>query len=180
MLVRRETTADHAAVHALHRDAFAHGPTQDGRPASDGSIEARLVDELRAEGDLLPALTFVAELDGEVVGHLAMSRATVDDRPGEVVGLGPIGVLPEHQRRGVGSALVHAALGAADAVDLRGVVLLGHPEYYPRFGFEPAVDSGITPPGEWGRAYFLLRRLTAWGDGVRGRFRYAPAFERLD
>ena len=180
MLVRRESTADHAVVHALHRDAFAHRPAEDGRPGSDGNMAARLVDELRADGDLLPALTFVAELAGRVVGHVAMSRATVDDRPGEVVGLGPIGVLPEHQRRGVGSALMHAALGAADAVDLRGVVLLGHPEYYPRFGFEPAVDSGITPPHEWGPAYFLSRRLTAWGDGVSGRFRYAPAFERLD
>ncbi|GAB3449596.1 N-acetyltransferase [Phycicoccus ginsengisoli] len=180
MLVRRETAADHAVVHALHRDAFAHGPTDDGRPVADGSLEARLVDDLRADGDLIPALTFVAEVDGEVVGHVAMSAATVDGRPGELVALGPLGVLPEHQGRGVGSALVHAALGAADALDLRAVVLLGHPEYYPRFGFGPAVDHGVTPPQDWGPRFFLLRRLTAWGDGVRGPFRYAPAFERLD
>ena len=180
MLVRRETTADRDVVHALHRDAFSHGPTDDGRPAGDGSLEATLVDELRADGDLIPALTFVAEVDGEVVGHVAMSAATVDGRAGEVVALGPLGVLPEHQNRGVGSALVHAALGAADALDLRGVVLLGHPDYYPRFGFGPAVDEGVTPPQDWGPRFFLLRRLTAWGDGVRGPFRYAPAFERLD
>jgi putative acetyltransferase len=77
---------------------------------------------------------------------------------------------------------MHAALAAADALDLRGVVLLGHPTYYPRFGFEPAVDSGVTPPRDWGPAYFMLRRLTAWTvDGpAAGAFRYAPAFERLD
>ncbi|MDR6863814.1 N-acetyltransferase [Phycicoccus sp. 3266] len=180
MLVRRETTADHDVVHALHRDAFAHGPTEDGRPASDGSLEARLVDELRADGDLLNAMTFVAERDGVVVGHVAMSAATVDGRAGELVALGPLGVLPEHQGAGVGSALVHAALGAADALDVRGVVLLGHPEYYPRFGFGPAVEHGITPPHDWGPRFFLLRRLTAWGDGVHGAFRYADPFERVD
>jgi putative acetyltransferase len=179
VIVRRERPADVAAVHALHRDAFAHGPTEDGRPASDGTMEAALVDELRADGDLLPALTFVAELDGRVVGHVALSAATVDGRPGELVGLGPIGVVPELQRRGVGSALMHAAIGAADALDLRGIVLLGHPTYYPRFGFEPAVEHGVTPPEDWGPAYFMLRRLEAWGDGATGAFRYAPAFERL-
>lgn len=169
MLVRRELPPDHAAVHDLHRRAFS------------GDAEATLVDELRRDGDLLPALTLVAEAAGHVVGHVAVSRATVDGRDIGVVGLGPIGVLPEHQGRGVGSALMHATLAAADALGLRGVVLLGHPTYYPRFGFEPAVDHGITPPQDWSREHFLLRCLTAWGDGsgATGRFRYAAAFERL-
>jgi putative acetyltransferase len=182
MLIRRESAADHETVHALHRAAFAHGPTEDGRPASDGSLEPRLVDELRADGDLLAPLTLVAELDGRVVGHVAMSRATVDGRRGELVGLGPIGVLPDRQGQGVGAALMHATLAAADALDLRGVVLLGHPTYYPRFGFGPAVEHGVTPPQDWGREYFMLRRLTAWQvlGPAAGAFRYAPAFERLD
>ena len=166
-------------VRALHRAAFAHGPTADGRPASDGSAEARLVDELRADGDLVPELTLVAEVEGAVVGHVAMSRATLDGRPGEVVGLGPLGVLPDSQGRGVGSALMHATLRAADALGLRGVVLLGHATYYPRFGFEPAVDHGVTPPQDWGREYFMLRRLRSWSDGPGGAFRYAPAFDSL-
>jgi len=180
MLVRREGPADHEAVHALHRAAFTHGPTPDGRPASDGRAEAVLVDELRDDGDLVPELALVAEVDGRVVGHVAMSRATLDGRSGEVVGLGPLGVLPASQGRGVGSALMHATLAAADALGVRGVVLLGHPTYYPRFGFEPAVDHGITPPKDWGREYFMVRRLGSWGAGPAGAFRYAPAFERLD
>lgn len=167
-------------VHAVHRAAFTHDATPDGRPASDGTTEARLVDELRTDGDLVPELTLVAERDGRVVGHVAVSRATLDGRTDEVVGLGPIGVVPDHQRGGVGAALLHATLAAADALGLRGVVLLGHPTYYPRFGFAPAADHGVTPPADWGREYFMLRRLEAWGDGPGGAFRYAPAFERLE
>lgn len=181
MLVRREVPADRAAVHALHLAAFTRDATPDGRPAGDGSMEAGLVEELRRDGDLVAELTFVAEDTAHhVVGHVAMSRATLDGRRGEVVGLGPIGVHPDHQGAGVGSALMHAALGAADALGLRAVVLLGHPTYYPRFGFGPAVDHDVTPPQDWGPEYFMLRRLTAWGDGPGGAFRYAPAFERMD
>ncbi len=180
MLIRREAAADHDAIRTLHRAAFTHGPTDDGRPASDGLLEATLVDELRADGDLVAELTLVAEnADGTVVGHVAMSYATLDGRSGEVVGLGPIGVDPQHQRGGVGSALMHATLAAADAMHLRGVVLLGHRDYYPRFGFEAAVDHDVTPPQDWGRDYFMLRRLDAWAGGPGGAFRYAPAFERL-
>ena len=179
MFIRQEQPSDAAAIRDLHRRAFAKTATQDA-PAADGDLEARLVDELRAEGDLVAPLCLVAARDGRVVGHVAMSRATLDDRPVDLVALGPLGVLPELQGEGIGSALVHATLAAADALGQRGVVLLGHPTYYPRFGFGPAVDHGITPPQDWGPAYFMLRRLGAWGDGLSGAFRYAPAFERLD
>ena len=70
----------------------------------------------------------------------------------------------------------------AGELDVRGVVLLGHPTYYPRFGFGPAVEHGVTPPQDWGPEYFMLRRLAAWQvlGPAAGAFRYAPAFERLD
>jgi len=178
MLIRRELPTDADAIRAVHLAAFAKPATEDA-PARQGALEAGLVDALRADGDLVPECCLVAEVDGVVAGHVAVSRATVDGEPG-VVALGPIGVLPEVQRSGVGSALMHAALAAADALGERGVVLLGHPTYYPRFGFGPAVEHGITPPQDWGPQYFMLRRLHAWADGVRGPFRYAPAFERLD
>ncbi len=179
MFIRQEQPADADAIRELHRRAFAK-PATDDTPAVDGHLEANLVDELRAEGDLLAPLCLVVEQDGRVVGHVAMSRTLLDDRPSDLVALGPLGVLPALQGKGVGSALVHATLAAADALGHRGVVLLGHPTYYPRFGFGPAIDHGITPPQDWGPAYFMLRRLGAWGDGLRGAFRYAPAFERLD
>jgi putative acetyltransferase len=180
VLIRREAAADHDTIRALHRAAFTHGATDDGRPASDGLLEATLVDELRADGDLVPELTLVAvDAQGEVVGHVAMSAATLDGRTGEVVALGPIGVKPDLQRDGIGSALMHATVAAADAMGLRGIVLLGHADYYPRFGFESAVDHHVTPPQDWGRDNFLLRRLDAWVGCPGGAFRYAPAFDRL-
>ncbi len=178
MLIRRELPTDADAIRAVHLAAFAKPATQSA-PAREGAKEAQLVDGLRADGDLLLECCLVAEVDGVVAGHVALSRAFVDAEVA-LVALGPIGVLPQVQRVGVGSALMHATLAAADALGERAVVLLGHPTYYPRFGFTPAVDHGITPPQDWGPQYFLLRPLQAWGDGVRGAFRYAPAFERLD
>jgi len=179
MFIRQEQVSDEAAIREVHRRAFAKPATVE-TPATDGELEAHLVDELRADGDLLAPLCLVVEREGAVVGHVAMSRTLLDDRPAPLVALGPLGVLPELQGAGIGSALVHATLAAADALGQRGVILLGHPTYYPRFGFGPAVDHGITPPQDWGPEYFMLRTLSAWGDGLRGAFRYAPAFERLE
>jgi putative acetyltransferase len=179
MFIRQEQPSDADAIHDVHRRAFAK-PATDAGPAADGDLEANLVDVLRADGDLVAPLCLVVEQDRRVVGHVAMSRTLLDGQHSALVALGPLGVLPELQGRGIGSALVHATLAAADALGHRGVVLLGHPTYYPRFGFGPAVDHGITPPQDWGPAYFMLRRLGAWGEGLSGAFRYAPAFERLD
>jgi putative acetyltransferase len=109
-----------------------------------------------------------------VVGHATASRATVDTGP--VVAVGPIGVLPDRQDDGIGSALMHALLAAADATDVPLVVLLGAPQYYGRFGFRPAAELGvISPEPEWGDG-FQARALTAYRESVAGRFEFAPAF----
>lgn len=102
------------------------------------------------------------------------------DRPYSqlALGLGPLSVLPDRQKSGIGSALVHAVLGAADALDERLVGLLGEPAYYRRFGFVPAESVGISAPeASWGD-YFQVRTLTQY-DGQTGRFRYAAPFDRL-
>jgi putative acetyltransferase len=165
VLVRREGAADVSAVRAVHRDAF------------DGEAEAALVDALRAGGEWVGELSKVAVLGEEVVGHVVCSRAWVGDT--EVLGLGPLGVRGAWQRAGVGSALMHAVLGAADALGEPLVVLLGHAEYYPRFGFRPARELGIEPPvREWG-PHFQARALTAHEPGIRGVFRYAEPFTNL-
>lgn len=173
MIVRRASAADADAVRAVHAAAFV--PAEPGAPGVPA--EVRLVDGLAADGDLIEACCFVAELDGQVVGHVALSRGTVDGREGPA-GLGPIGVRPPWQRRGVGSALMHAAVAAADALDLPGVVLLGDPAFYARFGFVRADARGLLPPeAEWDE-YFQLRVLTTSAP-PRGTYRYAPAFDRL-
>jgi len=96
-----------------------------------------------------------------------------------VLAIGPLSVHPDHQGRGVGKALMHAVLGAADALDEPIVVLLGSPGYYSRFGFRLAEEYGITPPvPEW-RQHFQARTLTAFTPAIRGPFKYAEPFDRV-
>jgi putative acetyltransferase len=165
VLLRRETAADVAAVDEVHRSAF-------GR-----EVEAALVHALRADLGWVPALSLVAEDPG---GRLVGSVVGTLGRVGEVavVGLGPLGVRPGDQGRGVGSALVHAVLAAADAIDLPLAVLLGAPRYYARFGFVPAARLGVQAPDPaWGE-HFQARPLGTYR-GERGPFRYAAPFADL-
>lgn len=165
MLIRRELPEDVTAVDAVHRAAFT------------SAVEADLVTALRADEGWLPALSLVAVERDAVVGHVVCTRATVGDTP--ALGLGPLGVLPGRQRRGVGSALTHAVLAAAEALDEPVVALLGHLDYYPRFGFRPAAELGILAPDPaWG-AHFQARPLSA-GPTPRGPFAYAAPFRDLD
>lgn len=165
MLVRREHATDIPAIAEIHRAAF------------DGDVETNLVTALRASDAWLPPLSLVAELDGRVVGHVVCTRAHVGEVP--ALGLGPLGVDPAVQKSGVGSALMYAVLGAADALDEPVVVLLGHTDYYPRFGFEPATRFGITPPvPEWAD-HFQARPLSTYDSHLRGPFQYAAPFNDL-
>ncbi|TPQ18810.1 bifunctional class I SAM-dependent methyltransferase/N-acetyltransferase [Streptomyces sporangiiformans] len=130
-LTRPETTADRAEVHAVNAAAF---PTE---------AEADLVDALRADsGAWLPGLSYVAEApDGTVAAYALITRCHVDGAP--ALALAPVAVRPPYQRRGAGAAVVRAVLRAARARGERLVLVLGHPEYYPRFGFMPASGYGI-------------------------------------
>jgi putative acetyltransferase len=170
VILRREQQGDRASIFDVHAAAFV-------RPDQQVAAEALLVDDLRSAGDIVAGLSIVALRDTQVVGHVVCSRAWVAGAP--VLGLGPLGVAPAYQRGGVGSALVHGVLAAADALDEPMVVLLGDPAYYARFGFEPAVPAGVVPPvAEW-VPYWQLRRLHTWRGNLRGEFRYAPAFNRV-
>jgi putative acetyltransferase len=187
VIIRRERPDDVDAIRGVHLAAFANPRGRQepvtaedtGMPPPD-PVEARLVDDLRADaGAWLPELSLVAVGGtGEVIGHVVCTRGRVAGAP--VVGLGPIGVLPERQAAGVGSALMHAVLGAADALGEPLVALLGDPAYYRWFGFVTASDLGVTPPvPAWGR-HFQARKLTAY-DASRhqGAFAYAAPFDRL-
>jgi len=168
MLIRREAPGDGPAIHHVHSEAFA----RDGKP---GEREAALADRLRADGDTIPALSLVAEIDGSVVGHLAGSRAHIADLASAAVG--PVGVLPGHQGNGVGSALMHAVLAAADALEFPEVVLLGSPAYYHRFGFRLAQPLGVLPPDPDWSHHLQIRTLAAWTADRTGVFRFVPAFD---
>ncbi|MEU7426274.1 N-acetyltransferase [Streptomyces sp. NPDC040750] len=171
VLIRRETPADVPAVSTVTAAAFA-------KPETPVPVEVTLLDELRTCDAWLPELSLVALSDkGEVVGHVVCTRGHVGTAP--AVGLGPLSVHPDHQRRGVGLALVHTALGAADALGEPFVALLGSPAYYGRYGFRTSTDYGITAPDpSWGE-YFQVRALTAHDPALRGVFTYAEPFERV-
>jgi putative acetyltransferase len=148
------------------------------RPGENVPVEAPLVDWLRADPAWIPELSLVAvDPDGDVIGHVVCSRGTVGLAP--VLALGPLSVRPDWQGRGVGKALMHAVLGAADALGEPLVVLLGSTGYYPRFGFRLAGEYGITPKvPEW-EPHFQVRTLTAYDPAVRGEFAYPEPFDRL-
>jgi len=165
VLIRREGAGDAAVIRAITAAAFA-------RPA-----EAVLVDELRASTAWIPALSLVAVESGDVTGHVLCTRGHVGDAP--VLALGPLGVRPDRQRAGVGSALMHAVLGAGDALGEPLVALLGDPGYYGRFGFGLGEEYQITPPVPGWRPHFQVRLLTAYRPAVRGPFRYAEPFDRV-
>jgi putative acetyltransferase len=171
MLIRRETDDDISTIDAVHRAAFT----------SDGATEppeVELVRRLRADRGWVPALSLVAEEPTNgVVGHVVCTVGSINGH--DALGLGPLGVVPAHQRAGVGHALMHAVLGAADALEYGVVVLLGHVGYYWRFGFVPARSLGIEPPDPSWDEHFQARPLHAWRDDLRGTFEYAEPFAAL-
>lgn len=172
VLIRRETPADIEAVRRVHTAAFASAEQPDSTP-----VEVGLTDALRAEPDAIPQLSLVAVEQDQVVGHVICSRGWIDGAP--ALGLGPLGVSAERQGQRVGSMLMHAVLAAADALDEPIVLLLGHLDYYPRFGFRPAREFGIEAPNpDWGD-HFQARPLTRWNPTLRGRFTYAAPFAEL-
>ncbi|WP_091053201.1 GNAT family N-acetyltransferase [Nocardioides sp. YR527] len=178
MLIRRERLEDVADIRAVTAAAFS-GAEHSAPPIEPDGVpgEATLVGWLREDPGWIPELSLVAEAHGEIVGHVVATRGELAGRP--ALGLGPVSVSPARQRDGVGSALMHAVLGAADAMGEPVVVLLGSPDYYGRFGFVPASSLGIeAPEPAWGD-YFQARPLAAYEPGLRGSFRYAAPFDRL-
>jgi len=183
VLIRREAARDTAVIHAITAAAFARPgqlPGQDPpgqHPPGQDPPEARLVDELRASPAWLPRLSLVAVTAAdEVIGHVLCTRGDVGTVP--VLGLGPLTVRPDRQRRGAGSALMHAILGAADALGEPLVALLGNPAYYRRFGFRPSVDYQIAPPRPEWHPHFQVRVLTAYQPSISGTFAYPEPFDR--
>ncbi len=172
VLIRADRPEDHAAIQAILGAAFKDPEAPQAVP-----VEVGLVDALRETPEWLPALSMVAEEDGEVVGYVVCTRGWVEDRG--ALALGPVAVAPAVQRRGAGSALMHAVLGAADALGEPLVALVGHAEYYPRFGFRPAGELGIAPPDPAWASHFQVRTLSGYQPGLRGGFRYAQPFNDL-
>jgi putative acetyltransferase len=165
MLIRNERPADVAAIYAIHASSF---PT-------DG--EAKVVDALRVSGRL--SVSLVAELNGDVVGHVAFSPVTVAD--GAVgVGLGPIAVVERERRKGVGAGLVEEGLAACRLASFGWAVVLGDPAYYARFGFRPASEFWLSDEFRGGAAFQAVELVPGALPVGAGLVRYAREFAALE
>lgn len=165
LILRDETAADITAIAKLNQAAFGRAD------------EARLVDALRAANRL--TLSLIAIADGEVVGHVAFSPVTITGVRGTTtaIGLAPMAVGPTWQRRGVGFRLIDDSLDRLRDAGHRVVVVLGHPGYYPRFGFAPASRVGLRwehpAPDE---AFMAIELVPGALAEVAGVVRYCPEF----
>lgn len=168
MLIRDEREADHAAVFSLNATAF---PTD---------AEARLVDALRTRAH--PTISLVAEdEEGIVVGHILFSPVTLREHPDRfLMGLAPMAVLPERQRSGIGSALVQAGLKSCATLGVGAVVVLGHPDYYPKFGFVPSVGFGVVSTYDVPPEFFMALELKHCSLDGGGTVVYHAAFNELE
>ena len=164
--VRREAPGDFGAVRRLLERAF---PTP---------TEADLVDKLRASEAHVPAICLVALEDDAVIGQITYSNARLDTGHPVLV-LAPMAVVPERQGEGVGGALVRESLKRAADSHFPLVVVLGHADYYPRFGFEPAEALGIRCPFPVPAENWMAQRLPAYAPEVRGTLVYPPAFDEV-
>ena len=161
MLIRLEHPADIAAVFAVHAAAF------------ETDAEARLVDALRAAGSL--SIAVVAEDAGRIVGHIAFSPVAIDGVAGGL-GLAPLAVLPDCQKRGVGSLLMREGLALAAKSGAGFVVVLGHPDYYPRFGFQRASAFNLRNEYDADEAFMVLEFQPGSLPSGGGLVTYGPEF----
>lgn len=163
--VRPESAADHRGVDQVNRQAFGHAD------------EADLVEQLRRDAD--PHVSLVAEEEGTVVGHIFFSPVEIDSpaRPISAMGLAPMAVLPKRQRQGIGVTLVREGLAACRRRGVDAVVVLGHAQYYPRFGFRPAAEFGLRCEYDVPEEAFMAIELTEGAlQNVDGQVTYHPAF----
>ncbi len=160
--IRTEQSGDIEDIHKLTVAAFLQAPHSDQR-------EQFIIKTLRDAGAL--SISLVAEQSSTIVGHVALSPVTISDGADQWYGLGPVSVLPSHQGKGIGAKLITSAIQSLKAINAKGCVLLGDPNYYHRFGFKPEqslVLPGVPP------AYF--QALLLQGDLPQGSVAYHQAF----
>ncbi|OGR80844.1 MAG: GNAT family N-acetyltransferase [Elusimicrobia bacterium GWC2_64_44] len=170
-MIRAETRADYDGIRKANKKAFK------------GKAESKLVDALRESEGYSPALSLVAELAGQVVGHILFSPIIIKSPAGETpaLALAPMCVLSEHQNRGIGSALLRRGLEECRKAGHKLVVVVGHENYYPRFGFVKAGEKGLTLPFEAPPEVFMVLELAPGAlAGVSGEVVYPRAFHEVE
>jgi predicted N-acetyltransferase YhbS len=165
--IREETEYDYPKIREVNDLAFGQ------------ENEGRLIEKLRQTENFIPELSLVAEINNEVVGHILFYPVLIrsDSSKFQSLSLGPMAVTPEHQRQGIGSQLVKEGLEAAKTFGHRSVIVVGHPEYYPRFGFKPASQWKIKVPFDVpDEAFLALELVSGELKGKSGTVEYPEEF----
>lgn len=166
MNIRCENLADYPAIAEVNILAFGQ------------KNEARLVEQIRHSQRYIPELSLIAEVGGVVVGHILFSYIDlVGEATFRVLGLAPMAVLPQFQRQGIGSALIKQGLEIADAKAEAIVIVLGHPQFYNRFGFQSSVDYQIESPFPVPADVFMVKPLQNYQNKFKGKVVYPPIFD---
>ena len=166
--IRDEQPSDASDIQRVHREAFG------------GDVEVRLVDLLRERNKAL--ISLVAAIGQDIVGHILFSAVTITDAPPDIraIGLAPVAVVPNFQRKGIGSSLIHEGLDRCKRGGYGLVVVLGDPAYYSRFGFRAANAFGLENEYGVGDEFMVLELTKGAIEGASGLVRYAPEFKEAD
>lgn len=167
MLIRQETANDYGKVYELIKEAFSSAEHSDGN-------EQDLVTALRKGASFIPELSLVAEINGEAVGHILFTRASVGKD--EVLALAPLSVKPRYQRQGIGAALINEGHKIAERLGYGYSIVLGSREYYGRAGYRSAKAFGIEVPKGFPPESFLAVKLTESTKPICGKVTYSKEF----
>lgn len=168
--IRQENKNDYDSVYNLVKEAFAHALHSDGD-------EQNLVTRLRKSDAFVPELSLVVEVDGEIVGHIMFTKIGIGNSDTLALGLAPLSVLPKVQNNGIGGKLIEIGHQIAKNLGYVYSVVLGHEDYYPRFGYKPASVYGIKPPFPVDDKNFMVIKLIEGENmSVSGTVSYAKEF----
>lgn len=167
MLIRQETNKDYSKVYDLIKLAFETAEHSDGN-------EHDLTNALRQSDAFVPELALVAEMDGEIAGHILFTEGKVGSDT--VLVLAPLSVSPNYQKKGIGTALMAEAHKIAKEMNYSYALVLGSEKYYPRVGYVPAELFGIEVPAGIPSANFMAMKLTANAEPIKGAVTYAKEF----
>ena len=165
--IRDETAGDLEAIYSVNEQAF------------ETNAEAELVDLLRMR--VKAVISLVAEVDGVIVGHILFSPVSLEPpiTNWKALGLAPLGVVPSYQRQGIGKALVKVGLERSKQLGIALVVVLGHPSYYPKFGFKKASERELANEYQADEAFMAIELTPGILNNYKGLVKYAPEFNEL-